>query len=180
MTSSQGSVASELRSLRLGLLLSLLGVLFGFAMGAAFGAVEAELKEGQRADAEAVLATVYQGDAAKMKEVLDKSWVYYQRAHLHGGGMGTAALAVILALSLVRGAPRTLRKLAALGLGIGALGYPLYWLLAGMRAPALGSTGAAKASLEWLAIPTSGLALIGLVLALACCARGLFVATARD
>ena len=31
-----------------------------------------------------------------------------------------------------------------------------------MRAPGMGSTGAAKDSLEWLAVPTSGMAIIGL------------------
>ena len=32
-----------------------------------------------------------------------------------------------------------------------------------MRAPGLGSTGAAKESLEWLALPSSALCIIGLV-----------------
>ncbi len=44
-----------------------------------------------------------------------------------------------------------------LGLGAGGLGYSVFWLWAGFRAPALGSTGAAKESLKWLAIPSSGL-----------------------
>ena len=42
-------------------------------------------------------------------------------------------------------------------MGLGSLGYSMFWMLAGMRAPGLGSTGAAKESLEWLAVPTSAL-----------------------
>lgn len=174
MTTPDVNVAATLRDMRLGLLLAFLGTLFGFGMGGVFGAFEEPMKAGLRADAEAVLTTTYAGDAAKMKEVLDKSWAYMKRAHLHGGAIGAAALAAILAMALVGGGPALLRKLAAIGLGIGSLGYPIFWLLAGDRAPGMGSTGAAKESLEWLAVPTSGLALLGLVLSLVSVAWGLY------
>jgi hypothetical protein len=36
-------------------------------------------------------------------------------------------------------------------------------MFAGMRAPGMGSTGAAKESLAWLAIPSSGLCILGLL-----------------
>ncbi len=48
-------------------------------------------------------------------------------------------------------------RLVSLGLGVGSLGYSVFWLRAGFRAPSLGSTGAAKESLAWLAIPASGM-----------------------
>jgi len=67
-----------------------------------------------------------------------------------------------------------LARLAALGMGAGALGYSAFWLLAGMRAPGLGSTGAAKDSLEWLAVPTAGALIAGLVLAIVVTTRALF------
>jgi hypothetical protein len=35
-------------------------------------------------------------------------------------------------------------------------GYSFFWMWADFRAPALGSTGAAKESLRWLAMPSSG------------------------
>lgn len=174
MTTSEKNVAGALRELRLGVLLAFLSVLFGFGMGGVFGAFEEPLKAGLKADAEAVSATVYAGDAAKVKEVLDKSWAYYKRAHLHGGAMGAAALAAILCIALAGGGPQRLRQFASIALGIGALGYPIFWLLAGARAPGLGSTGAAKDSLEWLAVPTAGMALVGLVLALISVAWGLY------
>ena len=174
MTAPASSVARSLRDLRLGVLLAFLGVLFGFGMGGVFGAFEEPLEAGLREDAEAVTATVYAGDTAKVKEVLDKSWAYYKRAHLHGGAMGAAALAATLCIALVGGGPRRMRWFAAVSMGAGALGYPFYWLLAGARAPGLGSTGAAKQSLEWLALPTAGLALLGLVLALVSVAWGLY------
>jgi multisubunit Na+/H+ antiporter MnhB subunit len=39
---------------------------------------------------------------------------------------------------------------------VGGLGYSLFWMWAGFRAPGLGGTAAAKESLKWLAMPTSG------------------------
>lgn len=154
----------ELRAMRWGVLLCLLGILFGFGLGGAFGAFEESLKGGLQADADAALATHYGGDAAKAKAVVDKAWSYYKRAHMHGGAIGAAGLAVIGVLAAARAA-RKLSVLAPLLMGIGSLGYPIFWLLAGMRAPGLGGTGAAKDSLEWLAVPTSGAAMVGLVLA---------------
>lgn len=175
MTQAEGStLVTDLRAMRAGILLSLLGVLFGFGFGGAFGAFEDELKGGLKADADAVLESVYKGDAAKAKEVTDKAWAYYKRAHLHGGALGAAGLAAILAMAFASAAPLALRRAAAFGLGVGALGYPIFWMLAGQRAPGLGSTGAAKQSLEWLAVPSSGLALLGLVLALVTTAWGLY------
>lgn len=48
-------------------------------------------------------------------------------------------------------------------LRVGGLAYSAYRMWAGYRAPALGSTSAAKASLEWLAVPSVALVLLGLV-----------------
>lgn len=167
------SIFEALRGMRIGLVLAMLGVLFGFGMGVAFGAFEGQLKAGLRADADAVLTTVYGGDRAKADAVLDKSFAYFQRAHLHGGAIGAVALGLILVLACTQ-ASRPWSALAALGLGGGSLGYPLFWLLAGMRAPGLGGTGAAKESLEWLAVSTSGMAVAGLVVAIGATAMALF------
>jgi hypothetical protein len=83
-----------------------------------------------------------------------------QRAHLHAGATGTAAVALIGMLVLIGAAPRHLRVTAWL-LGLGVLGYSAFWLWAGFRAPGLGSTGAAKESLRWLAMPSAGAMLLG-------------------
>ena len=155
--------ASDLHALRWGITFSLLTIMFGFGTGGAFGFLEDSLKDGLRASAEAVKDTAYGGDDAKMKQVLDKSWVYYQRAHLHGGAIGTATLAGSLLLVTLGRASRTLRAAVSAALGVGGLGYSIFWLLAGQRAPGLGSTGAAKEALSWLAFPTTGLLLAGWV-----------------
>lgn len=145
------------------MLLSLLTVLVGFGLGGVLGAMEDGLKADLKARGEAVLNTVYAGDAARLSATVDKAWTYYKRAHLHGGAIGTAALACALLCAVMTRSPSWLRTALGVLLGLGGLGYSLFWLWAGYRAPALGSTAAAKASLEWLAVPSAGLTLFGLV-----------------
>lgn len=152
--------ATRLKPLAPGIFLAFLGFTLGFGLGAVFGANEDAIKGKLKADADAVLATAYAGDAAKAKAVVDKSWVYMQRAHLHAGVLGACALSLILLLALLE-PPGWPARLAALALGFGALAYGAYWMLAGFKAPGLGSTGAAKESLEWVAIPGSGAVILG-------------------
>ncbi len=166
-------LGNALRPLRFGVTLSLLAILFGFGLGAAFGAVEEDLKGYLAAEGDAVLDSAYGGDAEKLKKVTDKAWVYFKRAHLHANGLGTSSLVLVLLLAVLPGAAR-LRSWTAAGLGAGAFGYGLYWLMAGMRAPGMGGTGAAKASLEWLAIPSSGLCIVGLVVVFVLSVRAFF------
>lgn len=153
--SSSHSLHSSLRAASVGILLAVFTILFGQGMGIVFGLNEDIIKSRLKADAAEVQATIYKDDKIASKAVLDKSWNYMQRAHLHAGGMGTTAVALIIVLCLV-GAPRTATALISLALGAGGLGYSIYWMWAGFRAPALGSTGAAKESLKWLAMPSSG------------------------
>lgn len=155
----------RLRPLAPGIVLALLAIAFGFGMGAAFGAAEDTLKDGLQQRGLAVLETTYANDEAALSKVVSKSWSYYKRAHLHGTALGTAALSCILLIACL-GQPALLEKLAAAAFGSGALVYGVYWLLAGMSAPGLGSTGAAKEALAFVAIPGSGLCMIGLALTL--------------
>ncbi len=147
--------AEPVRAALPGLALAVFTVLFGFAMGGIFGLNEDLIKDRLAASAAAVTSTVYRGDPAAAEPVVAKSWEYMQRAHLHGGAIGTAAIGMIVVMLLIGTPPRTLRVLG-LALGLGALGYSVFWMWAGFIAPGLGSTGAAKESLRWLAMPSSG------------------------
>ncbi len=148
-----------LRAALPGLLFAIATLLFGYLMGVVFGLNEDLIKSRLAASADAVVATVYQGDSAVAKAVLSKSWTYMQRAHLHAGGLGSAAIGVTL-LVVMLGVSAAWTRLISLGLGAGAFGYSVFWLWAGFRAPALGGTDAAKESLAWLAIPSSGAVVI--------------------
>ena len=157
------AVSDHLRPMRAGILLASLSIVLGFGLGGTFGAFEDDIKEHLRAEAEAVSDTAYHGDAAAMKKVTDKAWAYLKRAHLHGGAIGTAALVLSLMMAFFEGAHRLARGVASAALGAGALGYSLFWMLAALRAPGMGSTSAAKESLQWLAVPASGLTIAGLL-----------------
>ena len=164
----------DLANVRIGIVLALLTLLYGFGLGGAFGAFEDNIKGSLQASAEAVKATVYQGDEAAMKKITDKSWTYMKRAHLHANGLGTAALAIIFVLAATPVSSRV-RGGVSTALGIGALGYASFWMFAALRAPAIGSTHDAKESLSWLAIPSAGLCILGLIATLVLFARGYFL-----
>ncbi len=109
-----------------------------------------------------------------MKKITDKSWVYFKRAHLHANGLGTASVILILLASFLP-ISNKVKSINAVFLGIGSLGYSLFWMLAGLKAPAMGSTGLAKESLAWLAFPSSGLCIISLIMIVALVIISLFV-----
>ena len=170
----------QLHPMRYGAILALLTLAYGFGLGAVFGAAEDDVKAHLRAEGQQVLTTAYGDDAGAMQKVAKKAWVYFKRAHLHANGLGAASLALILLLGQLPVGDRGKRVLA-LGLGIGSLGYSLFWMWAGLRAPGMGSTGAAKESLQWLAVPSSGLCIIGLAAVLVMAARHLLRGSAtRD
>lgn len=154
MTTSESFTAS-LRAASLGLVLAVLTILFGQGLGIVFGLNEDSIKSRLKASAAEVRDTVYKGNDAAIKAVQDKSWVYMQRAHLHAGGMGTTALSLIVVLCLL-GTSRRVTAALGVALGAGGFGYSVFWMWAGFRAPGLGSTGLAKESLKWLAMPSSG------------------------
>jgi hypothetical protein len=159
VTSSE-EYGARVRAALPGFVLATLTIFLGFALGGLFGLNEDAIKSRLSARAAAVEATVYQGDAAAADAVLAKSWTYMQRAHLHAGATGTATVALIGTLVLIGVAPGAIRVIGLL-LGIGSLGYSMFWLWAGFRAPGLGGTGAAKESLRWLAMPSAAAILLG-------------------
>lgn len=177
---SVSSFSGRLREVRWGVALSLLTILFGFAVGGAFGILEESMKGRLAASAAANLDSAYGGDEAKAKAVVEKSWIYLKRAHLHGGAIGTVALVCTLLLAALRRPDRRVRAGIAGVLGGAGLGYAIFWLVAGFRAPALGSTGAAKETLTWLAFPSAGLLLVGLVAVVVLACWELFSAPQPD
>ncbi len=169
----------QLVDMRLGTALALLTLLYGFGLGGTFGAFEDNIKGHLKREGQQVLDTEYGGDEAALKKVTDKSWVYFKRAHLHANGIGTASLALILLLAHLP-FDRRVKRLTALALGMGALGYPLFWMLAALRAPGMGGTGAAKESLQWLALPSSALCILGLLAVAVLAGRALFIKPPAD
>lgn len=169
-------IVEKMKVVRIGVLLSLLTLLFGFVSGGLFGAIESKIKGHLKQEAQAVSDTVYKGDSVEMEKIVDKSWIYLKRAHLHANGLGAISLAVILLLMFMQTA-LILKKLTAIFLGLGSFGYALFWMFAALKAPGLGSTGAAKEALSFLAIPSAGMCIIGLisvliiVLKTVCCTR---------
>ncbi len=161
----QDYFTKDLLSMKYGILLALITLIYGFGLGGVFGVFEDNIKGHLKSEAKEVLTTVYNGDEAQMKKISDKSWIYFKRAHLHANGLGIISLGLILLLSFLA-ADRRVKMITAFSLGFGSLGYSLAWMFAGLRAPGMGSTGMAKESLEWLAIPSTGLCFIGLLMVL--------------
>lgn len=157
-----------------GLLFALITLVYGFGLGGTFGAFEENIKDHLKNNAREVLATTYNGDEVQMKKITDKSWVYFKRAHLHANGLGTASIILILLVSFLPISDK-IKSINAIFLGVGSLGYSLFWMLAGLKAPGMGSTQLAKESLTWLALPSSGLCIVGLIMIVALVIISLFV-----
>jgi hypothetical protein len=153
----------ELAGMKIGALLALLTLLMGFGLGAVFGLAEDRVKDGFFETAKQTLDGSATDLEQEARSLTGRAWTYMKRAHLHANGLGTSALATILLMTLLT-AGDTLKKGTSLLLGVGALGYSTFWLLAAQRTPALGSTGAAKESLRWLAMPSSAFCVAGLLL----------------
>ena len=164
----------NLMQVKYGLLFSLITLVYGFGLGGTFGVFEENIKNHLKNNAREVLATAYNGDEAKMKKITDKSWVYFKRAHLYANGLGTASVVLIILVSFLP-ISNKIKSINAIFLGVGSLGYSLFWMLAGLKAPAMGSTGLAKESLAWLALPSLGLCIIGLIMIVALVIMSLFV-----
>ncbi|MDH5559620.1 MAG: hypothetical protein OEY59_02040 [Deltaproteobacteria bacterium] len=164
----------EFRSVKIGIILILLGFLFGLGLGIVFGVFEDNLKDNLKKDAGIVLQQIYQGDQAKADKIVSKSWVYIKRAHFHATGMATIALLLTIIMCRIPVA-ESLKKLIAIFFGIGSIGYPLSWLLAGLNAPALGSTGVAKSQLVFLAAPSIGFYSFGFLVFFALILKILFL-----
>lgn len=155
---------ANLRNMRWGILLSLITLIFGFGLGGAFGGFGEQIDTYLESQAKSVLKEKYKDDIKNAEKVLDKSSKYFKRAHLHAGGLGTTALALITIIAVFAVNPN-IQFLTSLSLGLGSLGYSIYWLIAGLIAPGMGGATEAKEALSLLAIPSAGLCIIGLLAA---------------
>ena len=141
--------------IRYGIAVALVAILFGGLLGLSFGCCEDSIKGNLRASADAILDKHYDGDANKAVSTIKKSWVYYKRAHLHSQTMGVMAIVFALLTALLNFQPKFQLGISLLS-GLGSLGYGVFWLLAALLAPGMGSTHAAKESVALIAQLSGG------------------------
>lgn len=141
--------------IKYGVIIALVAILFGGMLGLSFGCCEDDIKGSLRSSAQAVLDKHYQGDPNKAVKTIKKSWVYMKRAHLHSQTMGIIAIVFALVASGLR-FPAKFQMGISLLSGLGSLGYGVFWLLAALLAPGMGSTHAAKESVALIAQGSGG------------------------
>lgn len=136
--------------IKFGVGIAMLAILFGGSMGLSFGCCEDFYKKTFKDNANAVLEEKYNNDKSKADKVKKKSWIYMKRAHLHSLTMGV--ISIVLSLVVAGLAfPPSLQFTVSFLSGLGALGYGLFWMIAGFLAPGLGSTAIAKDTIGLLA-----------------------------
>ncbi len=149
-----------LHQMRVGLVMALVAAWSGLVLGGIFGGLEPQAHELLADRARDVTQTVYAGNAEAAAAGEKIGWTFWRRAHVHASAMGTTALAFMVVISLLP-AGAMMRRAAAYALGVGAIGYPCFLVLAGWLAPVIGTSMATKERCAWLAIPSAGAYLIG-------------------
>lgn len=158
---SYASLQEEVRNIRLGIAFSVLTLLFGFSLGITFGVFEDDIQTIYTSKAQEVKESVYNNDDAKINKTLGKAWVYLKRAHIHANGLGTTSLVLCLLLIFL-GTNHSMKSLIATMLGLGSLGYSVFWMLASIYTPSLGSPDLAKEKFAFLAMVSVGMVTLGL------------------
>lgn len=153
-------LANKIFELKAGLIFALLTIFFGTLLGGILGTFEDSVKNYLNVSANQVYLEVYKSNTKELVKVVDKSWTNIRSSHFYANGIGTTSLVLILLLGFMR-TKVLLRKMVAVFLGVGGLGYSLFWLFVGFSAPSLGSTGVAKAMFTWLSIPSTGIYILG-------------------
>jgi hypothetical protein len=96
--------------------------------------------------------------------VLSKSWSYLKRAHLHSASIGATALAGIAVIMIICSNSIGFIGAASSFLwGLGGLLYGLFWLLAGLLAPSLGSTSLSKEYYSLIAQSGAAFSILGVL-----------------
>jgi len=147
---------SDIGSLKLGLVLSMLTLIIGISMGVLFGANEDGVKD-------YISEGIASHQSLHDENSQSKIWRYAQRAHFHATGVAAFALVLILitgATSLTRSG-----KFAASTLiGIGSF-YPLSWFSMFLLSPSMGRDGAHHAlAIELITMVSVGCLSIGILM----------------
>ncbi|GJL61803.1 MAG: hypothetical protein NPIRA04_04570 [Nitrospirales bacterium] len=156
----------ELKLVKIGLGLVLIGLLFGVVMGMTFGTNEDIFKN---YITEGIAANSSVHDAKSP----DKIWRYAQRAHFHATGIAAFALGLVFLVMFSTLKPK-MKTVSSLFLGLSTF-YPLAWLNMYILAPSLGREAAhSHIVTETLASIGVGGLLLGCVLVLGNVFLGLF------
>ncbi|MBL8760203.1 MAG: hypothetical protein JNL50_02785, partial [Phycisphaerae bacterium] len=139
-----------LRRVWLGLVLSIVTTIYGFVGGAVLGLEDGAIRG-------ALAARVPEASRGERDALVDRSWTFLRRSHLHASGMGTAAIALISLVPVIAARqPRWLGAGMSLGMGAGGAGYAAALIVAAVRTPPLASAALAKESAKLIAIPAAG------------------------
>ena len=159
---------TDIGSLKLGLVLSMLTLIFGISMGILFGANEDGVQE---YISEGIAAHQSLHDAGSQ----DKIWRYAQRAHFHATGVSAFALVLILITGFTSLSRRG--KFAASTLiGVGSF-YPFAWFTTFLLAPSLGRDAAHEA---FVTEAITAVSIACLTVGIAMVMYGLLTARSRD
>ena len=141
-----------LAPVRCGLLLAFctlfVGVYLGMHMGKNEDAIEKMFE--QNAEQSQVLTT-----EKEKSKAASAGWKYMKRAHEHYQGLGAISVALVLVTAFTWLKP-LLKRLIALGIGIGGFLYPSFWYLVAYKSTRIGAH-AAKESLALVAQAGAGL-----------------------
>jgi len=159
----------NLKSIKYGLVLVMLGLIFGIGLGVTFGVNED------------LFQTYIEQGVAAHPEVHDekspgKIWRFAQRAHFHATGIAAFSIGLLLLVAASR-LKEKYKQIAGILIGLGSF-YPLAWFTIFLLAPSIGRDAAHEHPLtELLVIVGVGGLLLGLVILLANLFLGLFSET---
>ncbi len=122
-------MSAEIATVKIGLVILLLGLFFGVGLGISFGINEDAYKD---YITEGIAAHPELHDAKSE----DKIWRYVQRVHFHAGGIAAFCLGLII-LVMFSDLSRKLKQTSSILIGLGSL-YPLAWLSMFLLAPSIG------------------------------------------
>lgn len=149
---------SKVRSFQWGIALSGVAILLSFLAGMYMGTSEDAIREGWQAAAQPVMASMYKNDPAALAAMLDKAWTCLIRAHLHWGAIGAATLVMSSILTRTN-VSNLYKKAASIFLGLGAIFYPISWLVVANNLTVLGK--GAKAAGHPYAVIGIGTVMVG-------------------
>lgn len=157
----------QLKDIKFGLALVMLGLLFGIGLGVAFGVNEDFF---QNYAAQGIAAHPQLHDTQSQEKI----WRYVQRAHFHATGIAAFSLGLLLFVA-ASSLTETLKKSASFLISLGGL-YPLSWLSIFVLAPSMGASAAHSSLLTEL---LTYIGVGGLLLGLAILLANLFLGVGR-